>query len=126
MTVGTEDGGEVAIRMYGADEFIAYQHALIEQHPEMGGEKISREQAQEQTRNWDLARLVLAAPRTHVAFDGHVMRLVDAAKVDADPRTFARAVCSCGDYTSSVDSPHGATRAWVQHWLAKTRGGVSR
>lgn len=55
--------------------------------------------------------------------DGHTLRLVPADKMDAqDPRSFARAVCSCGDYTSSVDSPNGAARAWVSHWRAKTWG----
>ncbi len=62
-------------------------------------------------------------PHSHVVFDGHVMRLIPAEKMDArDPRSFARAVCSCGDYTSSVDSPAGATRAWLSHHQAKTAG----
>jgi hypothetical protein len=52
----------------------------------------------------------------------HELRLAEAQKMDADPRTFARAICSCGDYTSSVDSPAGATRAWLAHWQARTRG----
>jgi len=56
----------------------------------------------------------------HVVFDGHMLRLVDSPKFDA--RDFVRAVCSCGDYTSSPDSPNGATRAWLAHWVAKTRG----
>jgi len=52
----------------------------------------------------------------------HILVLTAAQKMDADPRTFARAICSCGDYTSSVDSPSGATRAWLAHWTAKTKG----
>lgn len=58
MTVGTEDGQEVRIRMYGADEFLAYQHGLIDEHPEHGGSKISREQAEDQTRYWDLEAML--------------------------------------------------------------------
>lgn len=57
----------------------------------------------------------------------HVMQLFPAHKMDEhDPRSFARAVCSCGDYTSSVDSPNGATRAWVEHWRARTNGGIAQ
>jgi hypothetical protein len=59
---------------------------------------------------------------TEFLTEAHTLRLAHAEKMDADPRTFVRAICSCGDYTSSVDSPPGATRAWLAHWQAKTRG----
>lgn len=50
----------------------------------------------------------------------HALRLVDAPKMDA--RDLVRAVCSCGDYSSSNDTAYGATRSWASHYLAKTRG----
>jgi len=124
MTVRTEDGSEVRIRLYGTDEFIAFQHGLIDAHPEMGGSKIGREQAEQQTRPWDLEEMLrsrlVGSPSGPATT--HILRLTDAEKMDADPRTFVRAVCSCGDYTSSVDTPPGATRAWLAHWAAKTKG----
>lgn len=58
MTVRTEDDQEVQIRMYRTDEFIDYQHALIDAHPEIGGAKITRELAEVQTRHWDLEALL--------------------------------------------------------------------
>ena len=122
MTVGTLGGGQVAIRMYGTDEFIAYQHGLIDEHPEYGGSKISREQAEDQTRHWNLEEMLRSRLRGAAIGPTHVLHLSEAHRMDADPRTFARAVCSCGDYTSSVDTPSGATRAWVAHWQAKTKG----
>lgn len=57
MTVRTTDDQEVQIRLYGTDEFIAYQHGLIDAHPEAGGVKVTREQAANQTRTWDIERL---------------------------------------------------------------------
>lgn len=67
-----------------------------------------------------------------VISDVHVLRLeitapspkasgVGVPRPD-DPRTLVRAICSCGDYSSAVDTPPAATRAWVAHWQAKTRG----
>jgi len=128
MTVRTEDDQGVRIRMYWADEFLIYQHRMVDEHPEMGGSKITLAQAEEQTRHWDLERMlrdrlergVWDATKVDRVFDEHSLRLIDAPKMDA--RDFVRAVCSCGGYTSDVDTPSGATRAWVAHWTAKTRG----
>lgn len=50
----------------------------------------------------------------------HLLRLDPAPKMDTPD--LVRAVCSCGDYSSSNDTPHGATRSWVSHYLARTRG----
>lgn len=63
MTVGTRDDQEVRVRMYTADEFVAHQHALVDANPEMGGSKIGREQAEDQTRRWDLEEMLLGRHR---------------------------------------------------------------
>lgn len=83
------------------------------EHLDLVQAEIERRRANEQIAQEVVAELLSEA---------HTLRLTEAQKMDADPRTFVRAICSCGDYTSSVDSPSGATRAWLAHWTAKTRG----
>lgn len=61
INVTTLDGRNARLRLLTAGEFIERQHALIDEHPERGGTKVTREKAEELTQTLDLFELAGAA-----------------------------------------------------------------